>query len=349
MPDQIARSPRSPRWLPRFAAIAEGSLVLLAGNLVAAGILRGLLSPETARLADDLSAESLYPGAAVSALTLTVRFGLMIALGSALLWWRRRETLRDHGLTRAGRSPSNLLVAGLVLYAIAALPMHLLHLLNSLVPIGAGLPIWAELSGKLSRPDFWALMFAGSVVLPPLYEEPFMRGYLRGRLQESYGPLGAVIVSSFLFMLAHGHFYRADALAIASLGVGIFAATCWAYAVLRTGSLIPAMIAHGLGNLPIPHSLANQATLVAISAAILYLARRPLIGHWAAFRHDWAHTDRTATGFGVVVTSLFLVPLLTLRSMGKTALLIPVGLLWVAAFAAAWTTDTVRRHRESQP
>jgi membrane protease YdiL (CAAX protease family) len=334
-----------PAWLAQFASIAEIGLVLLVGNIVAAILLGVLLPDETRQLADDLDADSLYPGAAVSALTLTVRFGLMIGIAAALLWWRRRQTLRDHGLTRAGRPVGELVVAGIVLYAVASLPLHMVKLVNAAAPLGEGLAIWSAMAGKFGRPDFWALMLAGSIILPPLYEETLMRGYMRGRLQENYGPLGAVIVSSFLFALAHGHFYQADALVLLSLGSAIFAALCWAYSVVRTGSLIPAMIAHGLGNTPVPDSVRNHLLLVATSIAVIVLARRALAEQLSALRIDWRAADKTATAFGVGVTVLFLVPLLSLNAMGRNDLLVPLGVLWLITFLVAWTVAVVREDR----
>ena len=72
-------------WFGVAAGLSEVILILLLGNLIAAPILSMIFTPEQAALADDFAADSFYGGAAVSAVSLSVRFGLMMVLGFGLI------------------------------------------------------------------------------------------------------------------------------------------------------------------------------------------------------------------------------------------------------------------------
>ncbi len=111
------------------------------------------------------------------------------------------------------------------------------------------------------------------MVLPPLYEELVFRGYMRVRITENFGPMGGVIGTAFLFTLAHGQYYAADALLLAALPCGIFAGLCWAYVAYRCASLVPAMVAHALVNLPLPHEPMVLLPVLMLCAIVILLAR----------------------------------------------------------------------------
>jgi membrane protease YdiL (CAAX protease family) len=296
----------------RLGALAEILLVTLAFNVLAALLLRVLVDPGWLDLAGEYDRADLYPTAGASAVRLITRFGIGIALGFDLLWWRRRVTPAAAGVTLAGRPIGSLIVTGVVLWAFATLPFDLLYLVHNVVPIGEGFTFFSTVVPLWRRPDFWVAWAAGALILPPLLEETLFRGYARTRLAESYGPMGAVIVSSLMFMLMHGHFYSTDPLKPLTMLTLIFGVVCWGYAALRTGSIVPAIVAHAIGNMPWPRTMGVIGTLFVVQLIILAIAHRPVREWLDAFGRDWRERDRAATAFGVVLTILLLVPAMVL-------------------------------------
>lgn len=75
--------------------------------------------------------------------------------------------------------------------------------------------------------------------VPAVTEELVYRGCIMGRLRK-YGDGFALVTSAFLFGIMHGNFTQAPFAFVVGLAVG--------WAVIYTGSIIPAMIIHGLNN-----------------------------------------------------------------------------------------------------
>jgi membrane protease YdiL (CAAX protease family) len=328
-----------------LAAIGEIVLVTVAFNLLAALLLRALVSPEWLAAGEDYERADLLPGAAAETVRLTARFGIGIVLGFALLWWRRRVTPAAAGVTRSGRSWSSLVATGVVVWAVATIPFDLLYLLNGVVPLGEGFTFFETAGPLWARPDFWALWAASALILPPLFEETLFRGYARTRLVESYGPMGAVLVSSLLFMLMHGHFYATDPLKPLTLVVNIVAVICWAYAAYRTGSIVPGMVAHAIGNMPWPRTVGVIGVLLVVQLVIIAIARGPVREWLGAFARDWRARDRSATTFGVVVSIAFLVPVMSLMAADQSLPMVILGVAWLVAFGAAWVLELARERR----
>lgn len=323
----------------RYAAFSEICLVLVLGNLIPILIIQLSMSPEFAALADDFEAADLLPGSLSSGIQLTVQFGTMMVLGFGLLWWRKRRSPRSAGVTCNGWPLWKLVAGGIVLYAVSALALNVLNLVHEFAPLGEAPGLWAKDDTSLGRLDFWLWLLVGAVILPPIYEEIVVRGYMRVRLQENFGPMGAVIVSSFVFMLAHLRFYATDTLLILSMISGILAAICWAYVVLRTGSIIPAIVAHALFNLPKPSTMElfgtpfSSVMLVTVASVLLiFLARKTVIEYAGAFIADWRAADKGGILFGVLFSIGFLVPIMTFSAAEIGRAIAIIGLLWLMSF-----------------
>ncbi|MDR7543768.1 MAG: CPBP family intramembrane glutamic endopeptidase [Armatimonadota bacterium] len=95
--------------------------------------------------------------------------------------------------------------------------------------------------GTLSGPGPVAWFFLLVCVVVPVGEEIFFRGFVYGGLRARWGVPVAVLASALFF--AAVHLQLVHGLPIFLLGV-VFA---WVYQ--RTGSLVPAIVAHGLNNL----------------------------------------------------------------------------------------------------
>ncbi|HXQ46712.1 MAG TPA: type II CAAX endopeptidase family protein [Caulobacteraceae bacterium] len=90
-----------------------------------------------------------------------------------------------------------------------------------------------------------AVILVVSIMAAPITEEIAFRGYVMGMLRRVVSPTWAILISSLLFAFAHlTQGLYADKLLVYFLaGIGI------AFVAYRTGSLIPAMIAHSAADL----------------------------------------------------------------------------------------------------
>jgi membrane protease YdiL (CAAX protease family) len=115
---------------------------------------------------------------------------------------------------------------------LARLMPYAVRLTDSLRPEVAFNPSWSALG----------LMLIVSAVLAPCGEELFFRGILYTSLRARFGIRLGIVLSASVFALIHHYSALSSALILAE-------AVVWAYSFERTGSLIPALVVHCLGNL----------------------------------------------------------------------------------------------------
>ncbi|MFI4936333.1 MAG: CPBP family intramembrane glutamic endopeptidase [Caulobacterales bacterium] len=84
-----------------------------------------------------------------------------------------------------------------------------------------------------------------SIIAPPLSEEIAFRGYAMGFLRRHFSPTSALVITSLLFAAAH----LTQGLYAPKLIVYFIAGLAFGFVALRTGSLIPAMVVHSMGDL----------------------------------------------------------------------------------------------------
>jgi CAAX prenyl protease-like protein len=168
-------------------------------------------------------------------------YGLTVALvGGLLVAWRRDygELARVNAPTR--REAGVAAVVGVIVFglwiSLDAPALQIGHATARFVPIDA--------QGRLDVPLI-VLRWIGAALLVPVMEELFWRSFLMRWLQhprfEGVPPqrvgLRAIVLSTFLFMLAHTLWLAA-----------ILAGLAYAGLYVRTGKLWPAVIAHAVTN-----------------------------------------------------------------------------------------------------
>jgi sodium transport system permease protein len=161
-----------------------------------------------------------------------VQLGCFLApalLCAAVFGGWRRSTFGLHA--PSSRVLSGAVVLGLSVWSLASLAVWL-------VPPPADLI--QELAATLSLPGVplpvvWLVL----AVLPAVCEEFFFRGLLMGAFAR-LGPTAALVSTSLLFGLAHGSVYRM--LPTTMLGAVL------AFVRLRSGSVLPGMVLHGVHN-----------------------------------------------------------------------------------------------------
>jgi len=176
-------------------------------------------------------------------------------------WWYRRRGPTAYGLTKAGHSWKTLLLAGLGAAALTEWLVLGVSLVNYIHPSQTA--PWRQAFFDMSwrRWEFWLFSAVMSWALVPVLEELFYRGYCQRRLAEDWGDGPAIVGAACLFTFAHTQYQIPNAysagmivgLLLSAIGFGIVFA--W------TRSLIPAMIAHAVFDIPM--TLAWQGVLVA--------------------------------------------------------------------------------------
>ncbi|WP_425445381.1 CPBP family intramembrane glutamic endopeptidase [Virgibacillus phasianinus] len=85
------------------------------------------------------------------------------------------------------------------------------------------------------------IAFLSAAVISPIYEELFYRGFLYRWLRTRIGLIGAILLSSLIFTIAHIPTYNV-------MPVNFFSGIIFALAYERTNSIWPSVMIHGLTN-----------------------------------------------------------------------------------------------------
>jgi len=188
--------------------------------------------------------------------------------------------------------------------ALTVVPIAALVILGSVAFIVVGSLVEPDSGGAGSEPVQWGLLVGGLAVILVLVpvqaaaEEYFFRGFLM-QLIGGYlrNPWFGVVITSVLFAAAHGEFQGPRLLSLVAFGVVA------AVLALRTGGLEAGIVLHTTNNLlafglgavagapptgatggaamPWWMTAVDVTTLVAVLAAILWLARRRRLSHAA--------------------------------------------------------------------
>lgn len=218
----MSASPSRPAASPRtvLGAVGLGAFVVFLYFLISA--LAEML------VVDALGVEARgAQGFAHNVISLVVGCALVVGrLGreeAAALF--ARWSPRDRALVAGG------VLATAALYQVVELATT--RLAPDLPPQARGLMIVAE-SGF---PFFAAVV--GLTLLDPLVEELLFRGYLVGAIVRRAGAATAVVVSSVSFMLIHEEI---------AWGLALCAGALWGVLRVRTGSMLPGLLAHVVAN-----------------------------------------------------------------------------------------------------
>ncbi len=202
---------------------------------------------------------------------MSLRYGVLIGVILLVGFWRGRPGVKSYGITLGGIRLGELVKHGVALGLIASMPVQVLMLVNEYVPLGAGTPFWELMDRVEWDLSFWVYTAIGSYLLVPLTEEFTARGYTLSRLKEAYSPSGALLLMAFFFAFAHAQYLKTDILAIGNLITIIFGSLCWGYSVYKTGSLVPAIVAHTIVNVPV--TVEYQIGTLVVSVTVAFVAR----------------------------------------------------------------------------
>lgn len=259
--------------LRRALVLAEIVAVFFAGTFAARFLLKALGIAGSKQAIH--SATTTHFDAAAVAVPMAIRWSIVIGLAFLVGGFVARHRPRDYGLTLAGRTLGWHLRMGVVTAAFAFLPVAVLLLLRHHFHLEGGPAIWTVLDEAPRTFDFWLFMLASSIVLPPIVEETFFRGYAQTRLATAFRPGTAILTISLLFVLAHVQYFDGSLISTAMLPLGFWQFTVLGFSRLRTGSLVAPMVSHAIGNIPLrPPEL--WALAIGLAVVLIWaLARRP--------------------------------------------------------------------------
>lgn len=318
----------------KVAAFLEIAGVFVVGTLVArlAGNALGLGS---AGLRD------VQPGQAIdylalarsTAASLLLRYGFILGLGFAIGWWHRRRRLAEYGVTMAGLPVREHLVIAVVLFAVGGFLPRLIFALQDRLDLGASPEHW-----KLIQPQatlgYWLYMAAGSFVLVPIVEELFARGYVQTRMAEAFGAGAAIVLTALMFTLSHRQYFLLSVVGIGMLVSLLFASILGGYVRHRYGTLVPVILAHAMGNVPIRGWV--ELAVLAAMVVVIVIARRPIAAHL----RDAAKVVMTRNVFAPAAALIALIAIvLGLAAISRPALLAAS----VAALATALVLESAQR------
>lgn len=180
------------------------------------------------------------------------------AIGYALvIGYAYRRTGRSGGEVFPLRPISGLGVVAVVLATLGLLVVQ--WVVDVVVVAVLPVPEWFE--------ALYDELFAGSVgvgfvrvaIVAPVGEELLMRGVFLAGFAARYGRRNAIILSSVVFAIAHANPWQAVPAFLAGILFG-----WW---TLRAGSLVPALVAHTLGNAAIYAGTVAPERLPGLAAA----------------------------------------------------------------------------------
>lgn len=268
--------PEDSNFLGRLSVLAETAILLVAGSL-AARAFAGAFD-----LGDRAEGEALlYRGAeplwleaaSAEAQWLGLRFGLTLVVAFLICWWIGGPSRKLAGLSRGERSLGELAGFGVVMGVILAAPPFALRTLNELYGLGENTPFWDLMARSAWTPSFWVYMAVSSFILVPIVEELFFRSYMLGRFRMHFSAGGAVLLSAAVFWVSHGQYLKLDPVLAANSALVFASAAFMAWSVIRTGSVLPALIAHFLFNIPMSPPFRISVVMLAL-ALIVALHKR---------------------------------------------------------------------------
>lgn len=251
---EILYSPSEPALglASKFFALIEVTLVVVA-SIAAAVAAQKLVSPglgETLGLATGAAPDYL-----ASSLAIGKQFGLQYGAALALVLFfgtlRRRTAPRHYALAARPLGFLRLGALGVIAGLIASIPTQAIFLAKEFWPLGKDTVLWTVMESNPWDWTFWVFAATGSFLVVPIIEELMWRSYVLGRLVEAFRPGAALLLSSLIFAGLHFQYLvNGDFLGYATMASVIAAAVLFGLITLTTGSVLPAIIAHMILNIP---------------------------------------------------------------------------------------------------
>lgn len=299
---------RMDSYLNKAGVIADGLLALLLGNVLFSLAGSALIPSEWITTTPD--PDTIWQAVAGQSNQIGLRLSLVLLLG--ILIWKLRTglSLENAAFTTGERSLGKLIGIGFLTFCFASMPWKGIVWINQLFPFGEGLGGWDYLGETDFSAGLVVYILVSAMLLPPILEELFVRGIWLNRIKMEYGPIGAVLITGCLFPLFHGHFYQSDPVVLSQLAAFIFASCVLGWVTIRTNSVIPAIVAHALGNSPEPSEPLFMGLIISVMLLTAGFYRQSVLAEWKAFLQAWSeyHSTVMPALLALGVTIFLLIP-----------------------------------------
>lgn len=319
---QPAVSPKQRHWIHAVTGLFEIVLVMGA-SLAVATLVQQNLSPdlmETLGVATG-QAPDFMAASEVMGIQIAAQYGALLGLVALVGYLRGRRRLTDYAIAPP-RHHKHPMAYGVAAGLIAGIVPSLVFILQDLAPIGSNTPFWEVQANVDWDWPFWLFTGIASYGVIAIVEEMAWRGYVQGRLMEGFAPGAAILITTLVFALLHVQYLQADAALQLTFAGLIFGSLIFSVSTYRTGSLVPAIIAHAIINTPMS-TLIHMLTLV-LALAVLIVWRKQV---WAEARL-WGQT------FLRWSTLAALPALVLIAGLAIAAMRLPNGLIIIPAFVA---------------
>ena len=263
--------------LKKVLVILEAIGVFLAGSLAAIACIRIFGLDTWLDQANAIVSKSPIDFNALSERTLvstSIKYGwvflLMFAYAKLI---RIPLNLKSLGITRNGMSFSKILKYALLVFCLGGLLPKAVFALWPTGLLGDGLDHWHILNESWEGP-FWTFMLISSIIIPPIVEELFFRGYMQSRLHTTFKPQQAILLTAVIFTLFHTQYFVLSTIHLLMLLSLFIGAWLLSYVRYLTGSLLPCLIAHALVNIPIIGNAAWVLVVLMLLILIFYWIRK---------------------------------------------------------------------------
>lgn len=317
----------------RIAAIAEPGFVLIAGTLLAGIVLSHTGTASVERYLYGRPVPDFRSAASILFRGIVVRYAIVLGLAFLIGIWRGRTSSVSYGVTQGSKGLTSQVGIGILLGLIASLSIQIIRLAKAYMPLGHGTRFWALESHASWNADFWLYMAVGSFLVVPILEELYTRGYLLGRVRESFSAGGTLLIMAVFFAFAHGQYHHLDVLALSDEASLLVWALILGFSVYQTGSLVPAIIAHMIINIPM--STDFYWTLLVASILALVMCRKAIVSWFVGIAKTFREVDDWLPTLMAVF--LFALMMMTIRA---TSWMVYV---WLGAFSLGSVPGLLRR------
>lgn len=290
---QILFAPAEPALglASKLSALIEVALVVVA-SIAAAVVAQRVVSPglgETLGLATGTPPDYL-----ASSIALAAQFGLQYGAALALALFfgivRGRRAPRHYAIAVRPVGLMRLVALGVITGFIASIPTQAIFLAKEIWPLGKDPVLWSVMESNPWDWTFWVFAATGSFILVPVIEELMWRSYVLGRLVEAFRPGPALILTSLIFAGLHFQYLtNGDFLGYATVASVIVAALLFGLVTLATGSVIPAIIAHMILNVPMSSEFGIAR--LALGVLLLALCAKPVARYAVLFGRNIFQLD----------------------------------------------------------
>ncbi len=275
---QSMETPR--RWERLVAAALEILAIFIGGSLLARSLSRSLGLVELRRQLESLISSADPPFLQLSWVVgadLLLRYAILFALAYLVGRWHRNRNLRAYGISLGDRPWRFHVQVGVLLVAVGTFVPKSLIFLRSYLDLGAAHEGWEALMRHDDSLEFWVYMAVGSYGVVPVLEELFFRGYFQTRISEDFGSSLAILATALAFTVSHTQYFLPSVFALGMLGSLFLSALLLSYVRFRTGSVLPCIIAHALGNTPVAGPYLFVTLLLMLALMIRF---RAVLAEW---------------------------------------------------------------------